>query len=235
MDASVTVQLQADGVAFTAADADLLRAVRAEGSVSGATAALGRSRARALDRIETLEGAFGPLVDRQRGGASGGGSELTPAAEDLLRRFARLQATVASTASVEECVLSGRVTGRDGELGVVATDAGDVRARLVAGPAGETPTVGTAVQVSVRSDAVTLHAPTDAPAGESTSARNRFEGEVLAVDEGATIVVARIDIGTSDPLSALLTRDSLDRLGLRPGSRVVASFKATATRAIPTE
>ncbi|QIO21915.1 TOBE domain-containing protein [Haloarcula sp. JP-L23] len=232
MDASVDAQLQADGVAFTAADAELLRAIRDAGSVAGASEILGRSRARALDRIETLEAAYGPLVDRRRGGATGGGSELTETAAELLSRLVRLQATLAGTASVEECVVPGRVTERDGELGVVATDAGDVRARLVARDGGDLPDVDSPVQVSVRSDAVTLHAPTDAPAAEGTSARNRFEGTVVDVDEGATVVCATIDIGAPDSLSALLTHESLDRLGLRPGSRVVASFKATATRAI---
>lgn len=235
MDASVDAQLQADGVAFTSADAELLRAVRDTGSVAGASEALGRSRARALGRIETLEEAYGPLVERRRGGATGGGSDLTETAASLLSRLARLQAALAGTASVDECVIPGRVTERDGELGVVATDAGDLRARLVARNGGDVPEVDAPVQVSVRSDAVTLHAPTDAPAAESTSARNRFEGTVVDVDAGETVVCATIDVGTPDSLSALLTHESLDRLDLRPGSRVVVSFKATATRAIATD
>ena len=45
------------GVEFDGRDAALLRAVDAAGSVAGAASALGRSRARALSRIETLEGA----------------------------------------------------------------------------------------------------------------------------------------------------------------------------------
>jgi len=49
-------------------DAALLRAVHEAGSVAGAASELGRSRARALLRIEALEGAFGTLVERRRGG-----------------------------------------------------------------------------------------------------------------------------------------------------------------------
>lgn len=232
MDASVDARLRADDVSFTAADADLLRAVGDAGSVSGAAEALGRSRARALARIETLEGAFGSLVDRRRGGASGGGSELTATATELLSRFDRLRATVAGTANVEERVLGGTVTERDGELGVVDTEAGPVRARLVGQPARDPPDVDSRVQVGIRSDALTVHAPGDSPPADSTSARNRFAGTVVDVERGTAVAHVAVDVGSTEPLVALLTCESLDRLDLAAGSRVVVTFKATATRAI---
>ncbi|MFC6862012.1 TOBE domain-containing protein [Halomicroarcula sp. GCM10025817] len=232
MDASVDAQLQAEGVAFTAADAALLRAIDRTGSVSGASEELGRSRARALDRIQRLEDAFGPLVDRHRGGETGGGSELTASAERLLSRFARLQAALASTTSAEESVLAGTVTEREGELGVVDTAAGHLRARLV--DRRETVEVGAPVQVSVHSDAVTLHDPSDVPAASATSARNRFEGTVVDVERGTAVGRVTVDVGAESPLVALLTHESLDRMGLGAGDGVVASFKATATRALAT-
>lgn len=233
MDATVDAQLRADDISFTAADAELLRAVGDAGSVSGATDALGRSRARALNRIEVLEGAFGSLVERQRGGAAGGGSELTATARDLLARFDRLRAALAGTANAEECVLYGTVTDRDGAFCLVDTDAGGVRARLVDHPE-RTLAGDSRVQVSVRSDTVTLHAPTDAPGADATSARNRFEGVVVDVDRSTAIGRVTVDVGTEEPLIALLTDESLDRLELDAGDAVVASFKATATRAIAT-
>jgi molybdate transport system regulatory protein len=235
MDASVDAQLRADGIAFDAADATLLRAVGEAGSVSGAAGELGRSRARALDRIETLEGAFGPLVERRRGGAEGGGSELTPTARALLARFARLRATLAGTANVEERVLPGTVREREGELGVVGTGTGTLRARLVAGPDRDPPGTGDDVQVGVRSDAVTLHAPADSPPADGTSARNRFDGTVVDVDRGTAVGSVSVEVGGPEPLVAVLTRESLDRLGIEDGSPVVVTFKATATRAIPVE
>jgi molybdate transport system regulatory protein len=186
-----------------------------------------------LNRIETLEETFGSLVERQRGGATGGGSELTATARTLLARFDRLQVTLAGTANVEEYVLHGTVTERDGELCVVATDAGDVRARLADRPTREHPAVGSRVQVGVRSDAVTIHASSGAPEADVTSARNRFEGTVVSVDPGTAIGTVTVDIGTAEPLVALLTDESLDRLNLVPGDAVVATFKATATQAIP--
>ncbi|QCJ45767.1 TOBE domain-containing protein [Haloprofundus sp. MHR1] len=233
MDGAFEAYLASDGVTFDDDDADLLRAVDDSGSVSAAAAALGRSRARALSRLETLEGAFGPLVERRRGGADGGGSELTDGAGALLHRFARLRAALSGTTGAREAVLYGRVAGVDGELGVVDTDAGPVRALVVGadGHVADGVDPQTPVQVSVRADAVTLHAPDDAPPSAATSARNRFEGVVSDLDSGTAVATVAVDIGADVPLFALVTAESVERLGLGDGVPVVASFKATATRA----
>jgi molybdate transport system regulatory protein len=92
--------------------------------------------------------------------------------------------------------------------------------------------VGDDVRVSVRSDAVTLHAPADAPSARGTSACNRFEGTVVGVDRGTAIATVAVGVGGSEPLAAVLTRESLDGLALEAGTAVVATFKATATRAL---
>jgi molybdate transport system regulatory protein len=232
MNASVDAQLRAGDVSFTGTDAELLRMVAAEGSVSGASETLGRSRSRVLNRIDTLEAAFGSLVDRERGGASGGGSTLTPEAWDLIARFELLRATLAGTASAEECVIYGTVLDRHEEFCVVQTGAGKLRARFVDLPA-QTIADDVRVQVSVRSDTVTLQLPTNALAADATSARNRFEGTVVESNPEETIGRVTVDIGADNPLVALLTDESFDRMEVRPGDTVVTSFKATATRAIP--
>lgn len=216
--------IETDGVSFDARDADLLRAIDDHGSIHAATNALERSYAHAQRRVVELEEAVGPLVERKRGGSGGGGSTLTDDAADLLARFERLETAADGLTAVEETVLPGRVIDRDGELGTVETAVGTVRALV---PAAE------AVEVTLRSDAITLTAPEDTPAPEDTSARNRFSGRVIAADAGETVVRVGIDIGGETPLLALVTRASVDRLGLEPGREVVTSFKATATRATP--
>lgn len=225
MDDSFAAAVVADGVRFDARDAALLRAVDDHGSLHAASDALGRSYARAHSRVEELEDAFGALLERQRGGAGGGGSRLTDDARDLLARLDRLQAAFAGTAAAAETVLEGRVTARDGELVAVETDAGAVRA--LAGEADDD-----RVQVAVRADSVTLHAPGDAPAADATSARNRLPGTVRRLDRRETVATAVVDVGAARPLRALVTVDSVDRLGLEPGVEVVATWKATATRAV---
>jgi molybdate transport system regulatory protein len=222
--ADVAAGVRADDVTFGADDAALLRAVGRAGSLNVAADDLGRSYSRAHKRLETLEAAFGPLVASERGGAGGGGSELTAAGRELLARFERLQAAVAGTAAAGETVFRGAVLERDGELGVVETPAGRLRALV---PDADR------VQVSVRADAVTLQAGAEAPEPDATSARNRLAGTVEAVDAGDAVATVAVDVGAEAALSALVTTDSVERLGLAPGVDVVASFKATATRATP--
>lgn len=223
MDPDFDARLRSDEVSFDARDAHLLSAVDAHGSLNAATSDLGRSYARAHRRLKELEGAFGPLVERQRGGADGGGSALTDDARELLAAFQRLEAGYESIARSEEHVLHGEVVDRDGELATVDTPVGTVRAL--------TPPDATAVAVSLRSDAVTLHAPSDAPPADATSARNRLAGTVEGIDRGAAVARVRVDVGTDEPLVALVTAESVDRLGLEPDCEVIVSFKATATRA----
>ncbi|MFC4246604.1 TOBE domain-containing protein [Natribaculum luteum] len=217
-----------DGVEFDDRDAALLRAIDRTGSVAGAASDLGRSRARALRRIETLEDVFDAVVERHRGGSDGGGSRLTQTGRDLLARYDRLAAALAAAASVPETVLTGDVTAVDGELATVATEVGDVRA-LQSGVAA-----GDAVQVRVGADAVTLHAPAEAPRPDATSARNRVSGRVAAIDPGETVL--EVDVTVDDvAFRALVTADSATRLDLESGRDLVVSWKATATRLVPIE
>ena len=225
MDAGFDATLRADGVAFGERDAELLRTVDEAGSLNAAASALGRSYSRAHDRLTELEEAFGSLVERQRGGSGGGGSTLTDRAGELLAAFDRLRAGYSAIAETTETVLDGEVVARDGELGTVETAAGTVRALV--------PPDADAVEVVLRADAVTLHDPVDTPTGDATSARNRFSGEVVEVDRGESVSRVSVDVGADAPLVALVTEESRDRLGLEPGREVVASFKATATRATP--
>jgi molybdate transport system regulatory protein len=225
MDAGFDAQLRADSVEFTQKDASLLEAVDEIGSIHKAADELGRSYSRSHQRITALEDAFGTLVDRQRGGESGGGSTLTENAHELLSRFNRLRTGYSSVAETTEAVFDGTIVTRTGELGTVTTAAGDVRAIVPA----ETDTV----QVSLRADAVTLHDPDETPTESATSARNRFDGHVLSIDRGDAVSLVSVDVGAEHPLYALVTEDSRERLQLESGRHIVASFKATATRATP--
>jgi len=223
-DAAFDAHLTEGGVRFTERDADLLRAIREAGSLNGAADALERSYSRSQQRVVELEDAFGELVERQRGGSGGGGSSLTETAEALLAEFERVEAEFSGVAEVAETVLAGTVVEREGELGTVETEAGLVRALVPAG--------AERVCLAVRADAITLHAPESVPESE-TSARNRFAGEVRDIVTGEAVARVVVDIGADTDLTVLVTRTSIDTLALAPGDPVVASFKATATRAYP--
>jgi molybdate transport system regulatory protein len=220
-------ELHAGDVSFGRDDAALLRAIDDTGSLNAAAHSLDRSYSRAHKRLGALESAFGPLVASRRGGADGGGTALTATGRRVLGEFERLRTAFAGLTGVAETVVDGRVVERTGELAVVETEAGRLRAR--------TPPDATDVTVTVRSDTVTLHAAGAAPAPDDTSARNRFRGTVVGLDAGPAIVRVSLDVGFDRPLIALITAESRDHLELEPGTPVVASFKTTATRASPRE
>lgn len=227
MDAGFETRLQSGDVSFEASDVALLGEVDDQRSLNAAADTLGRSFSRAHRRIKTLEEAFGPLVERQRGGIDGGGSELTDNAHDLLARFKRLRIEYAGTADAEETVFLGTVTDRTGELATVETSAGVVRA-LVSTPDDQ-------VQVVLRSDAITLHTPETVPSTDGMSARNRLSGTITHIDRGESIARVVVDVGIDTPMIALVTCNTIEELEFRADDPVVVSFKATATRTIPLE
>ncbi len=215
--------LVAGDVEFAEADAELLRAIARTGSVASAAHELERSRARATWRIEALEEAFGPLVTRRRGGDGGGGSQLTDEARSLLDRYDRLTAAVNATARIPETVLSGIVHEVGGELATVQTEIGEIQG--VHEEIGRTESV----QVRIGADAITLHDHEQAPAPDTTSARNRRTGQVVSLDRGETVHTAEVDVdGTL--FRTLVTDESADRLALGADRTVLVSWKATATR-----
>lgn len=206
-------------------DVEALQGIAEHGSMNQAADALGRSYARIQQRVSELEETLGPLLVRERGGEDGGGSTLTADARDLLARFDRLRAEFSQLARAEESVFSGTVTDREGQLGIVETAAGPVRAIV--------PAEGDAVQVSIRSDAIALTTPNEAPQPAGTSVRNQFRGTVAGIESRGGLARVTVDVGAGTPLEALVTDTSIATLGLSVGDEVVASFKATATRATP--
>ena len=232
-------------VEFGADDAALLGAIRRTGSVARAAETLGRSRARALRRIERLEGAFGDLVERRRGGRGGGGSSLTQTGRALLGHYDRLSAAVAAAAGVPETVIEGVVQTIDGELAAVDTAVGmvwgrhdgltvDDRVQIRIG--ADAVTVRSADAVTVQSaDAVTVRSADDGPSdngpSDETSARNGRHGRVTEIDRGETIHTVTVAVG-GEQIRALVTDESAQRLGLRVDAAVWLSWKATATRLV---
>ncbi len=59
------------------------------------------------------------------------------------------------------------------------------------------------------------------------SARNQLKGRVVAVNKGQTTAHVRIDIGGGVIVTASITNDAVDDLGLRPGDEAFAVIKAS--------
>jgi molybdate transport system regulatory protein len=81
-------------IAIGPGKADLLDAIAAKGSISAAAKRMGMSYRRAWLLVDTMNGCFrGPLVASTRGGAGGGGAQLTPLGVEVLARYRDMEAT----------------------------------------------------------------------------------------------------------------------------------------------
>lgn len=60
-----------------------------------------------------------------------------------------------------------------------------------------------------------------------TSTRNQFKGNVTSLKLGGVMADVTIDIGNGQQMSAVITRESAERLGLVEGKAVIAMVKAT--------
>jgi len=59
------------------------------------------------------------------------------------------------------------------------------------------------------------------------SARNQLTGTVAAIDVGAVMSVVKVDLDGGQQITASITKDAADDLGLSVGARVTAVVKST--------
>lgn len=87
------IWLEIDGKpVFGSGRDELLRLIKNSGSINAAAKAMGIPYRKAWSYIDAMEKRLGfPLVNRTKGGAGGGLSNLTPEAETLLKKFDLLQ------------------------------------------------------------------------------------------------------------------------------------------------
>ncbi|MDI6892558.1 MAG: ABC transporter ATP-binding protein [Actinomycetota bacterium] len=119
-----------------------------------------------------------------------------------------------------ETVLEGKVISHHDGIAVI--DVGGVEVAVAA----DIPMGGT-VLLGVRPESVVLGTVDKV---RESSARNNFEAKVTKLTPLGAVVKVGLDCGF--PLVALLTKQSIEELGLTEGRKVLASFKATAVHAI---
>jgi molybdate transport system regulatory protein len=184
---------------------------------------LGPSYPHLQRRVVELEEAIGQLTRRDRSGKDGGGTQLTPDAVDLIRRFERLRVELSGVTAVSESVVAGTVTEQHGDLATVRTPAGEVTACV---PAGTTD-----VEIAVRADAIVLMDPRSASEG-STSLRNRIPGVVSDLTTEAAVATVTVEVAECVTIESVVTEESVEELDIEVGREVVAAFKTTAARVI---
>ena len=59
------------------------------------------------------------------------------------------------------------------------------------------------------------------------SARNQLKGKILKVDEGLITAKVMLDLGNGNIISAIISRDAIIDLNLKPGDEAFAVIKST--------
>lgn len=222
---SFETELCVGDLIITARDRDLLWAINKEGSIASAAKSLHRSYSHAQRRIVELEEETGSLVESQTGGRGGGGSTLTKTAWQLLDQFHQLKAIGAGMIDTEVTTLEGDIIERVDQLSIVETTVGQLSAR--------SRSEQDHVDIVIRGDTVVLTAPDKVQTTSETTISNHIPGVVQNVTKSGSVIRVTVDIGTGSSLVVPVTSQKAEQLGLRRGQEVEASFKATATYAIP--
>ena len=233
----------------------LLDALQRTGSINRAAATAGLSYKGAwllLDSACNL--ANEPLLETATGGAGGGGTQLTDAARGLLAAWHRLQSEHRDFLRVQEERLaqhpalqgllrrmSMKTSARNQFAGTVSSvDIGPVSAEVtIALKSGDSITAtltsaaarrlklkkGKEALALIKASAVVLVSDF---AGWQLSARNQLAGTVSRIEKGAvsSLVVLTLPGGAS--LSATVTHEGLEAMGLKVGAPATAVFKAYA-------
>ena len=59
------------------------------------------------------------------------------------------------------------------------------------------------------------------------SARNQLEGKIVGVDKGAVMANIKIEVSEPNVITAVMTKESAEKLGLAEGDDVTAIIKST--------
>jgi molybdate transport system regulatory protein len=232
----------------------LLEAVARAGSISAGAREAGMSYKGAWDALAAMANLFGgPLLVTQAGGRSGGGAHLTPRGQAVVTAFNRLEGELSRALGAMERDLAGtgvaassllggfmlRTSARNvlrGSVAAIRTDA--LSAEVSVAVTGQTTihahitvegladlgvAVGRDVLVLVKANFVTL-----AAAGEAArlSVRNRIPGRVARCEVSDVAGLVTLDIGGGRTLTASVTAESVEALGLVPGKAAEALFDA---------
>lgn len=233
----------------------LLEAIDATGSITRAARTAGLSYKGAWLLLESACNlAHEPLLETAAGGAGGGGTRLTEAARGLLAAWRSLQAEHREFLRAQEArlaqlpALSGllrrmsmKTTARSQFAGVVhALDVGPVSAsvtialksgdRIVATLTADAAKAlklkkGKEVIALIKASAVVL--VTDF-AGWRLSARNQLAGTVWRIERGAVSSLVVLTLPGGATISASVTHEGVEALGLAVGMAATAVFKAYA-------
>ncbi|HEY2020923.1 TOBE domain-containing protein [Paraburkholderia sp.] len=236
----------------------LLAAIGETGSITSAAKAVGISYKGAWDAVDTMNNLAGePLVVRMTGGKGGGGTTLTPRAVKLIETFRAVErehrrflerAGAAIEGFATDWDLIGRIgmktSARNQFYGTVSTiTRGSVNDEVsLMLPGGQTIVAvlthestealalaeGVAAFALIKASWVVLVVDGENGAPLKLSARNQLRGTVQSVKHGAVNAEVSLALDGGAVITAVVTNESADTLGLQEGASAVAAFKASS-------
>ncbi len=232
----------------------LLQAIHRAGSITKAAKAVGISYKTAWDRIEGMNNlSIQPLVKRSAGGAKGGGTVLTEAAERFISQFIALQREHSQLLQQMGGELDTKQTSKSPSSSPVLSSSArnQLRGRIACIVVGKIDSeisidLGNCVQI-VAVVTNTSRLEMDLEVGDfvialiksswillskhlglKTSARNNLEGEIVRLIKGDVNSEVIIDIGNEKTLCCIITNTSAKELELQAEDPVIAFFKASS-------
>ncbi|MFM0340992.1 TOBE domain-containing protein [Paraburkholderia fungorum] len=236
----------------------LLAAIGQTGSITSAAKAVGISYKGAWDAVDTMNNLAGePLVVRSTGGKGGGGTTLTPRAVKLIETFRAVErehrrflerAGAAIEGFATDWDLIGRIgvktSARNQLYGTVsAITRGTVNDEVsLALPGGHaivsvlthesTETLGLATGSAafalIKASWVVLLVEDTDGTPLKLSARNQLRGTVQSVKRGAVSAEVSLVLEGGAVITAVVTNESVDTLGLVESGTAIAAFKASS-------
>lgn len=250
------VWLQVNGEKFGGTQRIALLAAVAEcGSITQAAKNINMSYKAAWDAIEQMNNLAGePLLERASGGKGGGGTHLTARGQQLVENFKLIERehlayitrlNQLATGLADEMLLikkmNMKTSIRNQYRGIVShIKTGAVNDEIEIQIAGKQSivaiithdsteelalSIGAEVFALVSASSVILMADNE---GAKLSARNRLTGKITRIQIGAVNTDISIALPGGAILSAVITNESCEELGLKKGMKVTGLFKASA-------
>lgn len=233
----------------------LLAKIAQYGSITRAAKSIRMSYKAAWRTIDAMNNLAGePLVERLTGGKGGGGTRLTPRGEQLVANFNAIEQEHRNFVNnlgrksggvTDDYFLIGRMSmrtsARNQFYGKVASiKRGSVNDEITVEVAGGHEIVAIITCESTRelglaegSQVLTLIKASfiilvTGNKSAKFSARNRLKGVVSRVEPGAVNTEVTVDLPKGGAITAVVTNVSSELLGLKPGKKVTAIFKASS-------
>lgn len=233
----------------------LLEKIDESGSITHAAKAVGISYKTAWDAVDTMKNLFGePLVESASGGKGGGGTRLTETARKLVQTYrliqqeherflASLSDGMADFQNSYQLIrrLSMKSSARNQFFGkVTAIRGGSVNAEVELSLNGEDKIaaiitheslenldlkIGSEVWALIKASWVII---TTGDSDFKLSVRNRLCGTVTRVTKGQVNSDVVLTLTGGNTVSAIVTNDSIEQMGLQEGAKACAVFKASS-------